>query len=355
MMRPENIMSRDDVLLHFDDTLNEELRLHPNVIAKASTHFKNSPKDKFIGKYHVFVSGGMNDKLLYVFYDDAFWNKFVGFFEEEIQNHLACGQVKTAFIGSNDDKHTIVRLAYSMEKRPFVRGFQSGLGTIVQDLSSYKPNVLVCYGGFLEYLFETHKSSALANFTTCFKLIITTTEGVSDACMLWLKTQLEIPITSILSCTEAGVFARTCEIGHYHMYEPEMLWSSGSEGIVLSCTSNSAQQFGLYKLPLKIDRIDNCPCGLGEGFTISHGRYAKFITLKDKQGRKVYIHPVQFRTELDSLPHFPGASVSSRDEDLLIELKGNYNQATLLERINNVLVGCNIDIIKTKVTVLNND
>ena len=164
---------------------------------------------------------------------------------------------------------------------------------ILPFLGSYKPDIVVGYPNFLQFLAENSKEDIH------FRIIFTTGEVLTHHCRHLLESTFTSKVIDSYGCTEVGDIAWECPdtSSGYHINADSVITefikdgenvASGEEGeIVLTCLFNYAMPFIRYKIgDTGVPDDEKCTCG--RTLPLLHaieGRSDDFIVLPD--GRKL--------------------------------------------------------------------
>jgi hypothetical protein len=304
----------------------------PDLASALSFHLSSNPQEKWLEKAYIFQSAGATGELLYVLYDEKMWRSFADGYEKALLS--LCPKykdLKKAFVGSKDKRHTLPRVAQALGFAEAIIGLQDDTPIVLEQLRFLEPELIICYGGFLEMLVEFSKKGSL-NFIP--RSILVTTEGASEEIIQEIKNTFGCDVVTLLSSTEVGVIGHTCKNGNYHL-NAGISVQIDTEGQAFF--TNNVNELHLFKncyLPLQFLEVPTCSCGVpSSAFKILGGRITRLFRFSKADGTETFMHPISLRSVLDLIDGFPGARVRQDGNTIIVELLAPWDKIAELEII----------------------
>jgi hypothetical protein len=262
------------------------------------SHLQTAPAAPFHGSY-LFRSVGQSGEVLFMGYDESKWLRELATWITFIGYHQTDAHIFV--VGSVDPHHTLPRIFGEFpSNRVTILGFQQSDQEILKSMSSSQdPILLVGYASALRRIAEWQQAGLLtltvAGIYSCADTL--TAADRRSLLALWGVTP-----KSLLSCTEVGTIATTCQYGVFHPLDDRVLmWSKGQ----VLCSETSKDSFLSHHimnvpLPFTCSRVNGCPCDQTRvAFRLEHAREIRFLSLP-VDGCTYKIHPIAIRSALDS-------------------------------------------------------
>ncbi len=328
------ITSRDTIKKNFNASITDtRLRNNGDLTEQLRQHITTAPDKPYLGQYYVFQSGGIGNNMLFFLYDQKTWQCFVQEFVKHFKSiDKNIINMRIAFVGSTEPQHTLYRVYQNIPlANKIICGVQQPAEKISAILNKFSPEVLCIYGSMIEILLTEAEMGRLKSMP---KYIFSNTEAVPPSVKEAAKLRWKCQIYSLVSATELGVIATQCQKEQYHCTNMVRIHKVNKK-IVFSNTINTIQPIKHYQLPIQLSVKDGvCSCGHASQLVAFHTmRETKLLKFKSKTNQTVLIHPVAFRSAIDTLKNFPGSRFKVNGNNVLtLELNGPYKNENLLQK-----------------------
>lgn len=310
---------------------------------------------KTYANYQIFLSSGRKQDLSVFVYDKHMWISYL----ECILRQLSAAEVeispslKIALVGTEDPSHTLYRLAPAFFPASLkIIGLQSGFNTFIDEINQFLPDVLFGYSSVMEMLVEAQVNNLITiNPTTIFVGTDTPTQRMRDLTRdIW-----GAEVFNSYGSTEAGVIAFECtEHAGMHINEDVVKLEIHENTIFITNLVNKVQPFIRYRVPDKIDLLNEpCKCGLPyRRLRLLEGRNIFPIYLPSVDGGFTPVHPIVYRSAIDSIGNVSIKNSILQDGNLQMTLSGEYNLCEVKEKISLALEKAHVDLNKLALSFL---
>ena len=335
-------MSRTDIHERFEETVADGF-VTRNEAVRRWLHVSESDSDDL----HVFLSAGA-DRILVPFVTDAeAWDAIV---EATLRRFFMAGVVPTAelrvaFVGTSDPRHTLPRIARGLGSmiRPAIAGFQEGIESMIEQVSSFEPDVLFGLPSAISTLARAQLSGRLRlTLQACFS----SGEALAVADRQQIERAWSLNVFDAYQSTEGGVVASQCSAGRLHVNEDLVQLELEGGASLLTNLRNHAQPIVRYRLSdqLGLER-EACPCGLAtQTCHLSRGRSAVMWRLPALAGDDVLVHPVVIRSVLDGFGTAMSPQIDVTGNEIGVQLAPELKSSAVLDQLREALERAGVDV-----------
>lgn len=323
----------------------------------AQEHFRISPAEKLLGKYHLFISAGKTGQLGIFVYDEKMWNMYLSSVLRRFYfTHFDFeSSPRVAFIGTSDPAHTLTRTSHLFPNADTcVLGLQQGLNYCVQELQAFQPDIIIGFSSAVGLFANEQHDGRLAIQP---KVVLVGTDQLSANSRKEINEVWETQLWECYAATEGGTIAFECPYREgLHINEDMVLVEVVDEQLVITNLVNKVQPFIRYALPDRVKLLEApCSCGLP---------YARILPLSGRslevlhvpgQNCFVTVHPIVFRSALDRLPGVKSSEVHYDSGILEVKIGGQFSYAEAEIRLINALqqAGVNMESLMLKIVSSN--
>lgn len=323
---------------HIVNNLHASLTDKTITSSSIESHYKSSPASYYKNKYKIFLSAGRSSCFAWFLYDRPMWCQFLA-------SHLRAIKIaglsfndsdKITFLGSDDDAHTLPRVAKSFPKHSTkVIGLQGGVKNAFDQLMNYQPTIIFSYSSALAML-----ANFMLNKACSYKprLVLTGTDELGDDDKELVYRVFGITPKTYYTTTETGMLASECVKGNLHLYEDLLDVDIKNNSLLVTNRINKVQKLQNYRLPGKFSIEKSCDCGYPGRVLklLQTGRVIKPLNFgREYNGANQDVHPIVLRSALDPLGLNIMEQATVRNGKLSVVISGEFDKQTVTQRILN--------------------
>ena len=348
------VLTKDTLMEHFDELVTDRrVRL-----ADVEAHVARMCGERFLGRYWVNATSGSTGRPGLFLFDRSEWTAILAAFaraQEWAGPRVGLTrQVKTAVVASTSPWHMSAQVGAIARSwwMPQLR-LDAGMpiATIVDQLNTWQPELLVAYASMARILAEEQRAGRLQIVPA---RIFTSSEVLTDAARGLIEEVWGPRLFDQYAATETGSIAAECaQHQGLHILEDQVIVEVvddhnrpvplGAEGDKLLVTTLFSRTLPLIRYEIN-DRVrlapTPCPCGRPLALIDSiQGRTEDVLIFPANAGRTITVHPHVFHQLMDVVPA-SGWQIVQADECVEVHVSGvryGFDDAALAESFRRAL------------------
>lgn len=338
------IINKDIVMDNYDEILTDN-NVSKNEVIEFIDKNKN-PNDLFKGKYHILHTSGSSGKIGIFVYSRRDWDSFYptitrAFYFNPLKRN------KSVFFGSADGHYSGVSFSSwggrgltALFNKPLILDIKKPINYHIKKLNEFQPDILGGYFIGLKILAEQQEKGLLDIHPNT---LVNCGEGITPREKDYIESIFKVKMNNIYGVAECSVLGvGKDEYGGIALFDDIALIEIKEDHIIFTNLFNKTQPLIRYQiddyLKEKKDASKDFPFTLVEDVI---GRKELVIWLKNKYGKKDFIHPLLmtdfYVKGLDKLQIVQTSDTSFIFRAVIIDLNREEVIEKIKEKLNNLL------------------